>query len=99
MADTVILMNNGLIQQIASPEEIYSNPANLFTARFIGSPAMNIVALQGGNRLGFGRNGEFSQEKNGTPASSIRRGLSLQERCWGVRRPIPCGIRWGEPIW
>ena len=53
MADTVILMNNGLIQQIASPEEIYSNPANLFTARFIGSPAMNIVALQGGNRLGF----------------------------------------------
>lgn len=53
MADTVILMNNGVIQQIASPEEIYSDPANLFTALFIGSPAMNIVGLPGGSRLGF----------------------------------------------
>ena len=53
MADTVILMNNGFIQQIAAPEEIYRNPANLFTARFIGSPAMNIVELNDGIRLGF----------------------------------------------
>lgn len=43
MADTIILMNKGKIQQIGSPEEIYRNPANLFVAQFIGSPAMNVV--------------------------------------------------------
>lgn len=53
MADTVILMNNGIIQQIAPPEEIYRDPANLFTARFIGSPAMNMVELEEGICLGF----------------------------------------------
>lgn len=53
MADTIILMNEGKIQQEASPEEIYKNPANLFTARFIGSPAMNISDLQKGIKVGF----------------------------------------------
>lgn len=43
MADTIILMDHGVIQQIGSPEEIYRNPANLFVAQFIGSPAMNVV--------------------------------------------------------
>ena len=52
MADTVILMNGGVIQQIAAPEEIYRDPANLFTARFIGSPAMNVVEL-GDIQAGF----------------------------------------------
>ena len=42
MADTIILMNGGVIQQMASPAEIYKDPANLFTACFIGSPSMNI---------------------------------------------------------
>jgi len=42
MADEIVLMNQGKIQQEASPKEIYYNPSNLFTARFIGSPAMNI---------------------------------------------------------
>ena len=43
MADTIILMDHGEVQQIGSPEEIYRNPTNLFVAQFIGSPAMNIV--------------------------------------------------------
>jgi len=42
MADTIILMDKGEIQQQASPEEIYNDPNNVFTAQFIGSPAMNI---------------------------------------------------------
>ena len=52
MADTIILMNEGKIQQIGSPEEIYRDPANLFTARFIGSPAMNVLERPG-RILGF----------------------------------------------
>ena len=42
MADTIVLMDKGVIQQVASPEVIFNEPANIFTARFIGSPAMNI---------------------------------------------------------
>lgn len=42
MADKIILMNNSIIQQIGTPYELYSKPANLFVAKFIGSPTMNI---------------------------------------------------------
>ena len=42
MADKIILMNNSVIQQIGTPYELYSKPANLFVAKFIGSPTMNI---------------------------------------------------------
>ena len=53
MADTIILMNGGVIQQMASPAEIYKDPANLFTACFIGSPSMNIWKMAG-DRFSFG---------------------------------------------
>ena len=43
LADRIAVMRSGLIQQFASPREIYQKPANLFVAGFIGSPAMNIV--------------------------------------------------------
>jgi multiple sugar transport system ATP-binding protein len=36
-------MSNGVIQQVASPEELYAHPRNAFVAQFIGSPAMNLV--------------------------------------------------------
>jgi multiple sugar transport system ATP-binding protein len=43
MATRVAVMNAGVIQQIGTPDEIYERPANLFVARFIGSPAMNAL--------------------------------------------------------
>ena len=54
MADTIVLMNGGKIMQMASPSVMYRDPDNLFTARFIGSPAMNIRRIDAeGNTLGF----------------------------------------------
>lgn len=53
MADTIVLMNNGEIQQQASPEEIYEDPNNVFTAQFIGTPAMNILPMPNGCFMGF----------------------------------------------
>ncbi|WP_025729420.1 ABC transporter ATP-binding protein [Atopobacter phocae] len=41
MADRIVIMNAGVIQQIGSPYEVYNSPANVFVASFIGSPAMN----------------------------------------------------------
>ncbi|MEP6942332.1 MAG: ABC transporter ATP-binding protein [Betaproteobacteria bacterium] len=46
MADQVVLLDGGRVQQIASPEAMYSRPSALFAARFIGQPAMNLIALE-----------------------------------------------------
>ncbi len=43
LGERIVVMNHGTIQQIASPRELYSNPANMFVAGFIGSPAMNFL--------------------------------------------------------
>ena len=43
LGDRVVVMRNGLLQQIAAPNELYDRPRNLFVAEFIGSPPMNLV--------------------------------------------------------
>ncbi len=43
LADRVVVMKGGVVQQVGSPTEIYDKPANAFVASFIGSPAMNLV--------------------------------------------------------
>lgn len=53
MADTIVLMDGGRIQQMASPSVMYKDPDNLFTARFIGSPSMNIRRMEDSTSFGF----------------------------------------------
>ena len=48
MADRVVLLNKGRIEQNATPAELYENPANTFVARFIGTPPMNLLPLEAG---------------------------------------------------
>ena len=43
MASRIVVMKKGYVQQIGTPKEVYANPANVFVATFIGSPAMNII--------------------------------------------------------
>jgi multiple sugar transport system ATP-binding protein len=43
LADRVVVMRQGVVQQVGTPTEIYDNPANTFVAGFIGSPAMNLM--------------------------------------------------------
>jgi multiple sugar transport system ATP-binding protein len=43
MADRIVVLNEGLIEQAGSPLELYDRPANIFVAGFIGSPAMNLI--------------------------------------------------------
>lgn len=43
MADRIVVMDNGVVQQVGSPTDIYSNPRNLFVAGFIGTPPMNFI--------------------------------------------------------
>lgn len=43
MADKIVVMHDGVVEQIGAPLELYDRPANLFVASFIGSPAMNLI--------------------------------------------------------
>jgi multiple sugar transport system ATP-binding protein len=43
MSDRIAVMNNGKIQQVGSPDEIYNKPANCFVAGFVGTPSMNFI--------------------------------------------------------
>jgi sn-glycerol 3-phosphate transport system ATP-binding protein len=44
MADQVVLMNSGHIEQVATPRDLYLRPATIFAAKFIGTPPMNILS-------------------------------------------------------
>ena len=46
MADKIVVLNQGRIEQAASPREIYNRPSTAFTARFIGTPPMSLMALE-----------------------------------------------------
>src|SRR6185436_18528314 len=47
MADVIALMNDGVVEQLAPPQEIYDRPASIFVAGFIGSPPMNFIRFHG----------------------------------------------------
>ncbi len=46
MADRIVVMKDGYVQQIGTPKEIYNRPANMFVATFIGAPSMNMINVQ-----------------------------------------------------
>jgi multiple sugar transport system ATP-binding protein len=81
LAHRVAILEKGVLQQLASPKEIYNNPANLFVAQFIGSPPMNIVkgALDGAQFMTQG-------EKVAVPVKG-----KLDNAVLGVR-PEDCAI-------
>jgi multiple sugar transport system ATP-binding protein len=92
LGSRVAVLQHGVLQQIAAPQELYQRPANLFVAGFIGSPPMNLIDArlerredgQGGPQVIFG------SHRLGIPAGVMadRRGL---ERYLG--RDIVMGVR------
>ena len=57
MGDRIAIMSKGKLQQIGTPEELYTRPANTFVARFIGSPAMNLMPA---SVIGVGNSGQLA---------------------------------------
>jgi sn-glycerol 3-phosphate transport system ATP-binding protein len=51
MADRVVLLRNGRIEHVCTPEDLYARPATAFTASFIGAPPMNLFAANGGGTV------------------------------------------------
>lgn len=81
LADRIVVMDQGMIQQIGTPDEIYTDPANTFVASFIGSPPMNLLA-------GTIDNGSFSRKNVALTVDNIR---SDDEVVLGVR-PEDCHV-------
>ena len=83
LADRIIVMNDRRIQQVGPPMEIYTRPANIFVARFVGSPAMTLAPAElvdGGNgfarvRLGDGSEVETRVSRAALPAGPLQVGL------------------------
>lgn len=78
MADRIVVLKGGVVQQFGTPEEVYQSPANQFVAGFIGSPTMNFFNVQ--------TDGSGLRMKDGTA-------LPLPPRCTGVTGPATLGVR------
>jgi multiple sugar transport system ATP-binding protein len=85
LGDRLVLMNQGEIRQIGTPYEVYHQPADLFVAGFIGSPAMNFmeVTLQAKDRRFF----------LDTPTGTIQLTSQLRELAGHIGKPLIFGFR------
>ena len=64
LADRLVVLNGGRIEQVGTPLEVYNKPASVFVATFIGSPSMNILpAHLNGNILNLGNGNRITTEK------------------------------------
>jgi alpha-glucoside transport system ATP-binding protein len=61
LADRIVVLSAGRIEQVGTPLELYNDPANIFVARFIGSPSMNIIDAQ---LVGSGEKGRIRLANN-----------------------------------
>jgi sn-glycerol 3-phosphate transport system ATP-binding protein len=76
MADQVVLLNKGRVEQIGSARELYTRPATGFVARFIGTPPMNLVQLDGGRIAGSDVDSGVRAAQLGLRPENIRLGSS-----------------------
>jgi len=88
LADRMVVMKDGVVQQIGSPTEIYENPVNRFVAGFIGTPPMNIFE----GRLATDSNGELNFHWNESVFSLCKRWVAGELSALGHGR-VTLGIR------
>ncbi len=84
MASKIVLMNDGIIQQVGQPDDLYMRPKNLFVAAFIGSPSMNIIK----GKIEQGRFISDNRLMMITPTDTHKEGLKAYEG-----KSVSAGIR------
>ncbi|WP_336490815.1 ABC transporter ATP-binding protein [Methylobacterium nigriterrae] len=82
MADRIVVMHNGLVEQIGPPLQLYDRPDNIFVAGFIGSPAMNFIPgqVRANGSLVFATSSGLSLPLNSAPSLAEGRPLILGVR-------------------
>ncbi len=95
MADRIVVMHDGIIEQIGTPLELFDHPGNLFVAQFIGSPAMNVLK---GTLHVAGGNSHVKAQGFEWPVNTPAQGRDGQAVAYGVRptdlriTPNPTGL-------
>ena len=89
LADKIAVIDQGVLQQFGTPEQVYNEPANLFVANFIGSPGMNLVPAKvvetsGQLALDFGAGGQIEISPEASMARSLKT-CGLTEVVFGIR--------------
>jgi multiple sugar transport system ATP-binding protein len=84
MADKIVVMHDGIVEQMGAPLELYDRPANLFVAGFIGSPAMNFIKGRMSSS-GFAAEGGFALPVGSAPAASEGRPVTYGLRPEHIR--------------
>ena len=85
MADRIVVMHDGIVEQIGTPLELFDQPANLFVAQFIGSPAMNVLA------------GTLRRDAGGTHVDAVGARWPVQGMAGGSDgQAVQYGIRPGD---
>ena len=82
MADRIVVMHDGIVEQIGTPLELFDHPGNLFVAQFIGSPAMNV--FKGTLRRGDGRS-VVEAQGSAWPVGELAQGRDGQAVHYGIR--------------
>ncbi|MBL8590304.1 MAG: sn-glycerol-3-phosphate ABC transporter ATP-binding protein UgpC [Methylobacteriaceae bacterium] len=83
MADKIVVMHDGIVEQIGAPLDLYDRPGNLFVAGFIGSPAMNFMkgkVEKDGDRAVFRGEHGIAFPLPNAPASAVGRAVTLGVR-------------------
>lgn len=77
MADRIVVMHDGIIEQIGTPLELFDRPGNLFVAQFIGSPAMNVMpgTVRGGAVEALGRRWPLPPGANMSDGAQVQYGV------------------------
>jgi multiple sugar transport system ATP-binding protein len=82
MADKIVVMHDGIVEQMGAPLDLYDRPANLFVAGFIGSPAMNFIR----GKIRAGVTPSFEAEKGGVfPLHAAPEGSDGRPAVYGIR--------------
>jgi multiple sugar transport system ATP-binding protein len=89
MADRIVLLKDGVVQQVAIPREMYDNPKNVFVAGFVGSPAMNFVRARLEKDNG-GLAAVFGNVCVSLPKETVRRARDVERF---IGREVILGIR------
>ena len=103
MADKIVVLRDGLVEQIGSPLELYDRPANAFVASFIGSPAMNMLRgrLEGGEAPRLALASGVTIPLRDAPVAALGREITLGVRPEHVSIdgavPIPAQVSVVEP--
>jgi len=97
LADRMIVMNAGSVEQIGAPLEVYEKPASVFAAEFIGSPAMNILTGRAdGQRVTLENGAVIATATDAT--GPVRVGMRPEHLIADPDGPISIAVRMSEPL-